>query len=58
MISKDMRTDITCALLDCADATGYDGEFLINVFWDAVEDGEPWRAALRQVIEIAEEQDF
>lgn len=46
------------ALEDTAADTGYDFDFLNEVFREALEDGEDFREALISVITIAYELDF
>lgn len=51
---KDIATDIQCIALD----TGYDYEFLCGCVDDLVADGMTYEEAIKEVREIALEQDF
>lgn len=50
--------DLAGVLIETAEDTGYDYDFLSMLHHEAVEDGEDIRKALINIITIAYEQDF
>lgn len=50
--------DISCAILDLADATGYDYDFLVDRIEEQVADGEEYEDAFMHVAGVSFEQDW
>lgn len=54
----DSFKDIACALSEVADATGYEAEFLYEMFSESVRDGQTRKEAFDSVATISYEQDW
>lgn len=50
--------DISCAILDLADTTGYDYDFLVDMVEELVADGESYEDAFMYVAGVSYEQDW
>ena len=50
--------DMSCAILDLADETGYDYDYLVDRIEEGVADGETYEDAFLTVAEISYEQDW
>ena len=55
---EDGVKDIACALAEVAEDTGYEPEFLYEMFSEIVRDGETRTEAFEQVATISYEQDW
>ena len=50
--------EIVCDLIECAEETGYDYDFLAENVEDLVESGDTYDEAMDQVLTVAYEYDF
>lgn len=55
---NDGFKDIACALADVAEDTGYEPEFLYEMFSEQVKDGQTHKAAFEMVAGISYEMDW